>query len=43
MNSPSNDVRWRDNWLLAAPIIAHGVTDTVDVLLMYVGKYAGMR
>jgi membrane protease YdiL (CAAX protease family) len=28
---------------LAVPIIAHGVTDTVDILLMYVGKYPGMR
>jgi len=28
---------------LAAPIIAHGVTDTVDILLMYVGKYPGIR
>ncbi len=28
---------------LAAPIIAHGMTDTVDVLLMYLGKYPGMR
>jgi hypothetical protein len=28
---------------LTAAIIAHGVTDTVDVLLMYVGKYPGMR
>jgi hypothetical protein len=28
---------------LAVPIIAHGVTDTVDVLLMYVGKYPGIR
>jgi membrane protease YdiL (CAAX protease family) len=28
---------------LAAPIIAHGITDTVDVLLMYVGRYPGMR
>ncbi len=28
---------------LAAPIIAHGVTDTVDVLLMYLGKYPGIR
>jgi hypothetical protein len=28
---------------LAAAIIAHGVTDTVDVLLMYLGKYPGMR
>jgi membrane protease YdiL (CAAX protease family) len=28
---------------LAVPIVAHGVTDTVDVLLMYWGKYPGMR
>src|SRR3981081_3146368 len=28
---------------LTVPIIAHGVTDTVDILLMYVGKYPGMR
>ena len=28
---------------LAAAIIAHGVTDTVDVLLMYWGKYPGMH
>lgn len=28
---------------LAVPIIAHGLTDTVDVLLMYWGKYPGMR
>lgn len=28
---------------LAPAIIAHGVTDTVDVLLMYWGKYPGMR
>jgi membrane protease YdiL (CAAX protease family) len=28
---------------LAAPTIAHGVTDTVDVLLMYIGRYPGMR
>jgi membrane protease YdiL (CAAX protease family) len=28
---------------LAVPIIAHGVTDTVDILIMYVGKYPGMR
>jgi membrane protease YdiL (CAAX protease family) len=28
---------------LAVPIIAHGVTDTVDILLMYVGKYPGIR
>lgn len=28
---------------LAAPIIAHGMTDTLDLLLMYWGKYPGMR
>jgi membrane protease YdiL (CAAX protease family) len=28
---------------LAATIVAHGVTDTVDLLLMYWGKYPGMR
>jgi membrane protease YdiL (CAAX protease family) len=28
---------------LAAAIIAHGVTDSVDVLLMYLGKYPGMH
>jgi uncharacterized protein len=28
---------------LAAPIIAHGLTDTLDLLLMYVGRYPGMR
>ena len=28
---------------LAAAIVAHGVTDTVDLLLMYWGKYPGMR
>ena len=27
---------------LAAPIIAHGVTDTVDLMLIYLGKYPGM-
>src|SRR5215469_4815366 len=27
---------------LTAVIVAHGVTDTVDLLLMYVGKYPGM-
>ena len=27
---------------LLAPIIAHGVTDTVDVLLIYSGHYPGM-
>jgi CAAX protease family protein len=27
---------------LWAAIIAHGVTDTVDILLMYLGKYPGM-
>ena len=28
---------------LTAVIITHGVTDTVDLLLMYGGKYPGMR
>ncbi len=28
---------------LAVPIIAHGITDTADILLMYWGKYPGMR
>jgi len=28
---------------LAVPIIAHGVTDTADILLMYVGKHPGIR
>jgi membrane protease YdiL (CAAX protease family) len=27
---------------LTAAIVAHGVTDTVDLLLMYLGKYPGM-
>ena len=28
---------------LTAVIVAHGVTDTVDLLLMYWGRYPGMR
>jgi CAAX protease family protein len=28
---------------LTAAIVAHGVTDTVDILLMFMGKYPGMR
>jgi len=28
---------------LAVPVIAHGVTDTLDLLLMYAGKYPGMK
>ena len=28
---------------LTAPIIAHGITDTVDLVLMYVGKYPGIH
>jgi uncharacterized protein len=28
---------------LAAPIIAHSVTDTIDLVLIYLGKYPGMR
>jgi len=27
---------------LWAPIIAHGITDTIDFLLMYLGKYPGL-
>lgn len=27
---------------LAVPIIAHGVTDTIDCLLIFLGKYPGM-
>jgi uncharacterized protein len=27
---------------LAAPIIAHGVTDTVDLLLLFLGRYPGI-
>lgn len=27
---------------LSVPIVAHGVTDTVDFLLMFVGRYPGM-
>ena len=27
---------------LSVPIIAHGVTDTVDVLLIFLGKYPGL-
>src|SRR5262249_19265298 len=30
------------NRSLAIPIIAHGVQDTIDVLLIFVGKYPGM-
>jgi hypothetical protein len=28
---------------LAVPVIAHAVTDTLDLALMYLGKYPGMR
>jgi hypothetical protein len=28
---------------LAVPMIAHAVTDTLDVALMYVGKHPGMH
>jgi uncharacterized protein len=28
---------------LAAPIIAHATTDTIDLVLMYLGKYPGMH
>lgn len=27
---------------LAVPIVAHGITDTIDFLLMFIGKYPGM-
>ena len=27
---------------LAVPIIAHGVSDTIDFILIYLGKYSGM-
>ena len=27
---------------LSVPIVAHGVTDTVDFLLIFIGKYPGM-
>jgi hypothetical protein len=27
---------------LSVPVIAHGVADTVDVLLIFLGKYPGM-
>ncbi len=27
---------------LAVPIVAHGVTDTVDLLLLFLGKYPGL-
>lgn len=32
----------RTNRNLAVPIIAHGVSDTIDLLLMFFGKYPGM-
>lgn len=28
---------------LALPVIAHAVTDTLDLVLIYLGKYPGMR
>jgi uncharacterized protein len=28
---------------LAAPVIAHATTDTIDFILIYLGKYPGMR
>jgi uncharacterized protein len=28
---------------LAAPIIAHALTDTIDLVLIYLGRYPGMR
>jgi uncharacterized protein len=31
----------RENCSLAAPIIAHGVTDTLDLLLLFLGRYPG--
>jgi membrane protease YdiL (CAAX protease family) len=30
------------NRKLAVPIIAHGIQDTVDMVLLYLGKYPGM-
>ena len=27
---------------LATPILAHGVTDTVDLLLLFLGRYPGV-
>jgi uncharacterized protein len=32
----------QNNRNLAVPIVAHGVTDTIDFLLMFFGKYPGM-
>ena len=28
---------------LAAPLIAHACTDTLDFILIYLGKYPGMK
>ena len=28
---------------LAVPIVAHGITDTIDFIIIYLGKYPGMR
>jgi membrane protease YdiL (CAAX protease family) len=28
---------------LAVPIVAHGITDTVDLIIIYLGKYPGMH
>lgn len=28
---------------LTAVIVAHGITDTMDLLLMYLGKYSGIQ
>jgi membrane protease YdiL (CAAX protease family) len=28
---------------LAVPIVAHGVTDTIDLIIIYLGKYPGMH
>jgi membrane protease YdiL (CAAX protease family) len=27
---------------LSAPVIAHGIQDTIDFLLLFLGKYPGM-
>jgi membrane protease YdiL (CAAX protease family) len=32
----------RGNCNLATPIIAHGITDTVDLLLLFLGRYPGI-
>jgi uncharacterized protein len=28
---------------LAVPIVAHGITDTIDLIIIYLGKYPGMK